>query len=337
MSYRQIFDEAIGQTPPSGVDIDRVVRRQRRAARVRPALATLAAAAVLAAGGGVALQLTGGSATQAPGDPLAGFPEYVDGARVIAAAEGSIDEQLSLTFTPGTVDLVLLTRCESDQVGEEPVVLEADLTSNVGPATTTLDWLCVVGEPGAVAPDSVLLQDGDGWGGFWDGLAVGEPTTLDVEVVGAREMAGDWLPDLPDGTLAVGIAERVTWEEYEFPQRPGVLAPLPEARGGSVEVRADTADPNRRMETTMVWRDEYGCGAEVAHPFSLISQTPGSLTVFVDGVEVGERVWWDYEQAEFGFVSDALCGEVTDGEVVTVAVEPEHMTGDWRVRIQRGG
>ncbi|GAA1842872.1 hypothetical protein [Asanoa iriomotensis] len=54
MTYKQLFDEAIGEVPPSSVDVDRVVAREGRRARGRRiGAATLAAVAVLAAAVGV--------------------------------------------------------------------------------------------------------------------------------------------------------------------------------------------------------------------------------------------------------------------------------------------
>jgi hypothetical protein len=56
----------------------------------------------------------------------------------------------------------------------------------------------------------------------------------------------------------------------------------------------------------------------------------------VNGVEVARQSWWDYEQA--GHLHPlVVCGSVSDGDQATLRVEPEHMTGDWRVRIQLGG
>jgi hypothetical protein len=337
MSYRQIFDEAIGQAPPSAIDIEAVVRRQRRAARVRPALATLAAAAVVATGGGVALQLTAEDPqvlvppVQVPVNPLDGIPEYFDGTRQLAGTDGGIDERQSFTVTPTMLDLVLHARCEPDQPVNGMVVLQAELAASVAESTTILQWFCTVDDSGPAEVVSLAFQDADRWRGFWDELTVGEPVTIEIEVVAAQTTTGEWLPEVPDGTFQVSVAERVPFEEYEFPPRPAVLALLPDAGRGTIELRADAVDPNRRIETTMTWRDEYGCGESVGYPFSLTSQTPGSLRVFVNGVEMGERTWWDYEQREVGFLSDAACDEVADGEMVTLAVQPEHMTGDWRV------
>jgi hypothetical protein len=337
VNLQKIFDEAIGQAPPTGVDVDRVVGRQRRAARVRPALATLAAVAVLAAGAGVALQLTGEPDVPVPADPLAGFPEYLDGTRVLAGTEGSIGDSHTITFTPTTLDLVLHTRCESDEVGDVPVRLEARLETNIHEFSTTLDWFCTAAETGTAEVDSLGLQDANGWGGFWQDLAVGEPVTVDLTVVGAREVAGGGEPEIPDGTLAVAVAERVPFEEYEFPSRPATLPPVPEAQAGDVELRADPADPNRPVEITFAWDPLLtGCDALVM-PLELVSQTPGSLRVLLNGIEVTHQAWWDYQQQGLASSLIPACEQLDSGDEVTIRVEPAHMTGDWQVLLNRSG
>ncbi|MFE9693399.1 hypothetical protein [Micromonospora sp. NPDC005806] len=49
MTYRELFDAAIGETPPTAIDLDRVIKRQRRLVRVRRvAVCGVAAGAVLA-------------------------------------------------------------------------------------------------------------------------------------------------------------------------------------------------------------------------------------------------------------------------------------------------
>ncbi|MEV0713876.1 hypothetical protein [Asanoa sp. NPDC050611] len=54
MTYRQLFDEAIGEAPPSSVDVDRVVAREVRRFRARRTRAAgIAAVAVLAATFGI--------------------------------------------------------------------------------------------------------------------------------------------------------------------------------------------------------------------------------------------------------------------------------------------
>ncbi|MFG3688190.1 hypothetical protein [Micromonospora sp. NPDC047740] len=66
MSYRTMFREAVGEIPPTSIDMDRVIARQRRARRLRRVgVAALAAAAV-----GVVLVGT----TAVTGRPRAGVP-----------------------------------------------------------------------------------------------------------------------------------------------------------------------------------------------------------------------------------------------------------------------
>lgn len=71
---KKLFDDAIGEVPPSTVDVDAVIARGRRAARVRraasPVLATVAAVAVLLGGVAVVvLQSDGGASGVAPTKP----------------------------------------------------------------------------------------------------------------------------------------------------------------------------------------------------------------------------------------------------------------------------
>src|SRR5438876_4096972 len=64
---RDIFDEAIGASPPTGIDIDTVIRRRRRVAGLRMAGGAGATmAAVVAAAVGVSFA-SGGTAHQSPG------------------------------------------------------------------------------------------------------------------------------------------------------------------------------------------------------------------------------------------------------------------------------
>lgn len=65
MSYRTIFREAVGEIPPTSIDVDRIIARQRRRRRLRRVgLATTAAIAVL--GVTVPVVLAGGQGKDAP-------------------------------------------------------------------------------------------------------------------------------------------------------------------------------------------------------------------------------------------------------------------------------
>ncbi|SCG56891.1 hypothetical protein [Micromonospora humi] len=86
MSYRVIFDEAVGEVPPSAIDLDRVIARQRRRLRLRRL--TVAGAAAVAVGAiAIGAAVTGGHQRTAP--PVAPSPTV----RVPPPGQGQ-------TFTP---------------------------------------------------------------------------------------------------------------------------------------------------------------------------------------------------------------------------------------------
>ena len=63
MSYQTVFREAVGEIPPTSIDVEQVIRQQRQQRR-RHRLATLVAAAVL--GVAVPLAIVGGSGPDLP-------------------------------------------------------------------------------------------------------------------------------------------------------------------------------------------------------------------------------------------------------------------------------
>ncbi|MCZ7440462.1 hypothetical protein O7598_29005 [Micromonospora sp. WMMC241] len=86
MSYRVIFDEAVGEVPPSAIDLDRVIARQRRRLRLRR-LTVVGAAAVAVGAIAIGTAVTGGHQRTAP--PVAPSPTV----RVPPPGQGQ-------TFTP---------------------------------------------------------------------------------------------------------------------------------------------------------------------------------------------------------------------------------------------
>lgn len=200
MRYQQIFDQAIGATPPAAVDVDRVVRQQRRAARTRPALAAVAVGLV-AAGTTVGAVALGGDDDPpwVPAGPLAGFPEYANGARVVAAESAPISgRSITLTFTPTTLDLVLFTRCDDHELDDDPDIgLQAELT--VGRFTAGDLPYCLVdddtawssGGPGGwrfcvgdVVPEGCPAPAEKLWEAA--GVEIGQPATITVTLTGVH-------------------------------------------------------------------------------------------------------------------------------------------------------
>jgi hypothetical protein len=95
-------------------------------------------------------------------------------------------------------------------------------------------------------------------------------------------------------------------------------------------VLADPADPDA-VRTLSVTRGS-------SKSLLARSQTPGALSVRVDGVEVLTGEWWDYQQAETRSEPSATWKELfglepARGERVTVTVTPQRMTGDWSLLV----
>lgn len=71
--HKELFDDAIGEVPPSTVDVETAITRGRRAARLRPVANPVVAAglAVMVVAGAVAVAVTGGDgeATRVGGQP----------------------------------------------------------------------------------------------------------------------------------------------------------------------------------------------------------------------------------------------------------------------------
>jgi hypothetical protein len=364
MSYRDVFDQAMGDAPPSGVDVDRVVRRQRRAAKVRPVLATLVAVLVVGAGAGTAIRLTAGDEDEGPPVPfpagdLAGFPSYVDGAMVVAAAEASIDDgTLSLTFTRTDGEERLITRCyvppDPDESPETPSpsfgetyappadpAPEGDLGGRLFADVSLLNDSLEV----SYCPVLDLLGGAGTWGEFWDayGVRLGDSVTITVELTVVWPVFDNPVPlPLPsEGTFGLAVAVPVPFEDYPFPSPPATLAPLPDGNPTDFELRAEPADPNQRVQGTVVWGPDW-CEAGVL-PLELASQTPGYMEVRIDDGDSGAvffHTWWDYEGNGVALGLDSACDELarfTPGDEVTITVVPEHMTGDWVARINTAG
>jgi hypothetical protein len=202
-----------------------------------------------------------------------------------------------------------------------------------------------VAEPPDKLPYCPVLEPEDwgDWPQFWaaTGLAVGELATITVTMTRAVAVTdrASTLPTL--GTFALAVAERVRFEDYPLPPAP---APLPRlepsgAQFSYLELHADPADPNRRVEREFRWEgleltgcDVFGLGAAWVF-VTMVSQTPGFLRVSVNRVEVARYESWDYRQRLRAVDLGGVCLEVGAGDLVTVTVEPEHLAGDWRVAL----
>ena len=309
--------EARSHLTLTGVQRRLKIRRRRRIA------ATAAAVVVVLAGAAGTLAVTHSSRRTPTAAPtvamVGGFPEYAAGARVIAASALPVPRD-GLLFTPTTTDLVFFERCDPPESAPK---LDAKGEPVLGP----MHYLWLNGHQ---------LFGGTGCGGSWatnltdpaSGLLVGRANSLTVTFAAK-----------PDISIAVAVGERVPVDQYVFPARPAELAPLdteeldyrdPENKGWKPAVlRADPADPNQPVQTTVVWRNDLHLMQR--------SQTPGAVTVTVGGVTIGRSQWWDYGQTlnDGGYSADWKGKLPKPGQLVTVTVTPERMTGEWMVALQQ--
>jgi hypothetical protein len=348
MSYRDVFDEAIGGTPPIGFDVDRIIHRERRRAGLRPLLA--AAAVVLVTG--AAAVAAGGSGRQAavpPADPAAtptagpevrgGFPEYLDGTRIVAGDTAPLtDGSITLEFTVPApwAEFVLFVRCERTDLERAPSIiplpiplLPLDLTlSPTEMARFPCEDSTYTDPPGA-PPDARP--------------AVGERHTMTLRVAGVPESpvtgtfgvaagfrvpfdgygfppAPDPVPDLD--TTIPPVQERLDSEELATMREAGVVLPDSEAR---TELHAD---PSRPMRAVLEWPGPGG--------FHLLlrSDRPNAFEVRIDGSVVaptrrGPVAVWDYDQ-ELGWYEFTVPElDLEPGQPVRIEVIPRVLAGEW--------
>ncbi|WP_144118762.1 hypothetical protein [Catellatospora sichuanensis] len=351
IDLKELLDDR--SAPPDGLSqhlrLDevqgRIATRRRRRMTVGGALATVVALILI--GYGVTPALRSAPEPAVTPSPLPrlieGFPEYASGARVVAAATSAPGAtSVTITFTPTTTDLRIFDRC--------------------GPATTD----------GAL--EYKLTINGHDYGGgtcngssspYWPdhpdaaaklGIEVGRPATITMTAK-AMVVWGDGAgrktesrPVPPTAWLSVAVGEHLPFADYPLPPRPATLSPVDftdRLSMGGVQhapdeehlwLRSDPADPLRPMSVTIVWQDRYD--------LRLRAQTPGTLSIALNGVEVESRSWWDYKANDIntywqtgtfrpyswvtGFTTPA------PGSLVTLTVTPRDVTGAWIVRVIPG-
>lgn len=298
--------------------------RRRLAIRRRYRQVTAVTAAIVAALSVGAVTHIMTRSTELTGDPAAtpsvaminGFPQYADGARLIVTSPpvASTATSLRLSFTPTTTGVVFFVRCsDSDKKYE-----------------MSLDGRPIIsgGCSGSYTPDPVTMR----------------------QRIGKLNIVTVTFPDGPPANFGVAVGEKIDPAQYVYPARPAKLQPLDLGPGnmqsgfsGNAEyqttkvVRADPADPNRPMKLTFAW----GKGVHLM----LRSQTPGALTVSINGAAIAHGEWWDYNQKMVDQGSDQDWSSTQEedrngwvrprqGSSTTITVKPERMTGDWAVAIQ---
>jgi len=255
------------------------------------------------------------------------FPEYQMGTRLVATATATPSQPTAqLAWTASTPDIVFFLRCRAT------AVLTTWITITAGRSE--------VGELGCeTSPDH---PDSGGSSAGWPqqqlvkaGIVKGARAELTVTMTVEKGM-----PTPSDLAVDVAVGERVSWSEYPFPDKPGVLASLDSNRldqvPGVVELRPPAGSPADPATATLTWGKPY------ALHLSLIS--PGILHVLIEGVEVQTCTSWGYSTFGCGYPLDPVdkelppkLTELKPGDTVKVEVSPEHVTEDWAVWIAPSG
>ncbi|MEU3453227.1 hypothetical protein ABZ671_06450 [Micromonospora sp. NPDC006766] len=333
IDLKQVLDERSGDPAEHVVHHLRLQGvRAKVTARRRRRIASWTAGAIVALAGVAAAAVVPGlrpdvtptpAATPSPVRTIEGFPEYANGARVVAAKSAALPQQrLELTIVPTTLDLVVFTRC--DGTGEK-VTLEAKVT--------------VKGHDFVAGGCGGTFQPG-GW--YGSDVPVGKPVTFVMTITGAQrsdDTGGGHVAIPETGTFGLALGERMPFDQYPLPPRPSEsLAPLPEVLPAgcteelcpdAVIIRSDPADPTRTVRRTLAWK--------TIGSVDMVAQTPGLLHLRVNGLDVTTGEWWDYAMGGYGMYGDKdgdwsrLGLGLHPGDSVTVEIVPEHMTGAWQV------
>jgi hypothetical protein len=319
---RELFDEASAPpTPlPALARLDAVHRRIGRTRRRRVLAAGAAVAAVVLAVTGGAVALRGPAAAPPPAVPNAtpsptaktieGFPEYFEGARVVAAASATAPATTAkLTFTRTTKRLLILVRCSDP--GLQPLVM---------------------------FPGSVGIGVGCGTAAEYPNIE-----SLDSRTTKTVTLTVNAMNPMPAGaSIGIAIGVPVAFEDFPLPPRPSVLPTLPgpPSHGKVVAtIRSAPGDPLTPRTVKVPVQDRFEIFARLS--------TPGSVQVSYRGQPFMTCVKWDYApltatltELDFGHGcgEERITGDSDNppkpGSLIEFKVIPAHVTGDWVVYIE---
>jgi hypothetical protein len=251
--------------------------------------------------------------------PAGGFDEYIRGYHVVASGEADFADLDTTAFdwTPTTLDIGVFYKCTHDLPN---VMVWARVRINgVQFGGVSCDGGSDFKESGATSqPTAEQLRSA--------GVEVGRPAS--VQMVIEAEPAGSG-PVPQHGRMAVAIGDKVPFEQYPVPEPPARLDPLERQFNRPATEVVAMIEAAGSHETTLRWTTDLELYAR--------AQTPGTLTVKVNGIALSTMSWWDYQQGAWGasLLHDSTDGRLAAlyGKTVTISIEPEHMTGDWYVAI----
>jgi hypothetical protein len=244
-----------------------------------------------------------------------GFPEYADGAKVVATGSASTRVGvIRVTAAAAELGFVFATRCQVP----DGVELSLNWTAN---GNKIVEGTC----GGSFRTDPGMWQS--------PGTRAGDRVEFVVTIVAVQP--GPSSGPVPDGTFSVAVMRRLDYAAYPLPPRPARLAPLAKNPAAGLDPRVGQAtgkvidsvpaDPKAPVEI------KIPVAANAA--LDMVAQTPGYLLVYADGLLQARAEWWDYEQLVYG--ASLRAGE-QGSRTVTVRLVPEHMTGAWRAVLYSG-
>ncbi|WP_064741766.1 SigE family RNA polymerase sigma factor [Hamadaea tsunoensis] len=310
---------ALPETAPAGTERVVAVRErisQRRRARVLTIGA--ACAVVLALILGYALAPDVFHRSLPPAERKIGvFSEYERGYHIVAMKSAPLSEtgRVTITWRLESLDYVLRYFCQLNPKAtrvfvaleiEESRIGGAECGDTPGPGPGQADY-----------PLTGFLAD--------HRYAVGD------EVTGTLVLYDSEGPLPTRGTMAVAVGVAVPLDQYPLPARPKNLKPLEHTPINELSASGTMVTASGPHSTEVMWEGGLVVKAR--------SQTPGTLHVIVDGVEVGLLSWWDYRQGSWFWdltPADARRAglSLTEDRQITIALVPQFMSGDWYAYLQ---
>ncbi len=316
----------------------KVVATYRR--RVAGAFAGVVAIVMIVGGAAITHHIHGRAAvvpaaSSSPVKMINGFPEYAIGGKLIGTRTGSLAGPLSLTFTPTALGFVFSDTCTVD----DPTI-EIDINISIGPAMKMM-FSCSTAASGYASEDPVAA----------DRITPGSPTAVtfsptafrltlgtDGEETSRKPMA------VPAGSYSVAMWQKVPFGQYPLPPRPKKLPVLDVAQyglGNAPETQTVYSDPANPLAPRTITFTMPDCAKAVngnCNQTAAASQTPGYLHIAVNGVTVNTASFWDYTGGGSSFDIESAMPGITlhPGELVTVTITPEHVTGAWVFAVAPG-
>jgi hypothetical protein len=254
--------------------------------------------------------------------PTRSFPEYQEGARLVAQEWADLPtNSVTVEFMPNSDDFVIFEHCFAES-SERSLVMVLTVNGHfagsgdcIGAATRRFGDLAKYG--GAVGRPLVITM------------------TVGFESVGELpEKAEDIRP--PDSTVtgevAVGAGVPVPVSAYSFPPRPETLEDIdhdpgfPGEGSGEINIRADRNDPDAPQTLNVTWSGPYRLLVSI--------NTPGRIEVLINGEAVHDVDSWDYGGVSgFTILGEEDGPHLPPGQTATITVIPERTTGDWSVQL----